>query len=191
MQISVPRPFGHWLLALSCAAAGASQAAEPAGPGIAAGPASLWSRTIDSVTDTQAWQGPGVWRVAASPYSNHWRYSEEHRHVYAIGIERQRADDWLAGASYFRNSFGQPSAYVYLGRRVNGLLGEPDFYFQWSVGMLYGYRGKYESKVPLNYNGFSPGALVGLGWQFHKNASFTVHALGDAGLMFQFAYDLR
>jgi hypothetical protein len=148
---------------------------------------STWER----VSSLEAWHGPAHWRLAVSPFSNHWRYSEEHEPVYAIGLERQYDDRWLLGGSYFSNSFGQPSAYAYLGRRSDGLFGEPSLYFQWSVGVMYGYVGKYQSKVPLNVNGFSPGALVSLGWQANRDWSFTVHALGDAGLMFQIAYDFH
>jgi hypothetical protein len=36
--------------------------------------------------------------------------------------------------------------------------------------MMYGYRGEFQNKVPLNYKGFSPGALVTLGWQFTRTA---------------------
>ena len=136
--------------------------------------------------------GEGHWRVLASPYTHHWRYSAEHTNVYALGGEWQRSDQWLGGASYFRNSFGQPSAYVYLGKRYPGLWqSQPELFLQWSAGMLYGYRGKFKTKVPLNYNGFSPGALASAGWMFDKKTTFTVHLLGDAGVMFQFSYDLR
>ena len=135
--------------------------------------------------------GPGQWRLVVSPYSHHFRYSAEHRYVWALGVERQRDDDWLAGASYFRNSFGQPSAYAYVGKRFPALWGEPRLFAQASAGMLYGYRGKYKDKVPLNYNGFSPGALVGMGWQFNKQMAVTAHLLGDAALMIQLSFDLR
>ena len=135
--------------------------------------------------------GDGYLRVAVSPFSLHFRYSAEHRYVWAAGAEWQRSDDWLAGASYFRNSFGQPSAYVYVGKRWTNLLGQPPLFAQLSGGMLYGYRGKYEDKVPLNNNGFSPGALASLGWQVNKQFAVTGHMLGDAGLMIQLSYDLR
>jgi hypothetical protein len=155
---------------------------------------------ISTPDPAQAQEGPGLiartmgqghWRLAASPFSHHFRYSEEHRRVWAVGGEWQRSDDWLAGASYFSNSFGQPSAYLYVGKRWPKLFGQEQLFAQASGGLLYGYRGKYEDKVPLNNNGFSPGALVGLGWQFTKNFSVTAHMLGDAGVMFQLAYDLR
>lgn len=143
------------------------------------------------MADSTAWGGPGYWRALVSPATQHYRYNPEHRPVWAIGVERQCADEWLAGGSYFSNSFGQPSAYLYIGQRTQGLLTQPKLFFQWSAGLLYGYRGKYENKVPLNVNGFAPGALVTLGWQFDKQTSVAVHALGDAGLMLQLAYDIR
>ncbi len=139
----------------------------------------------------EGWAGPGHWRVAASPFTQHYRYSPEHRHVWAVAVERQRQDDWLLGASRFSNSFGQPSAYFYVGRRWPALWQRPELFGQVSAGLLYGYRGKFEDKVPLNSNGFSPGALATLGWQFNRQSSAAVHLLGDAGIMFQFSWDLR
>ncbi len=135
--------------------------------------------------------GEGHWRIVGSPFSQHIRPSDEHRHVWALGFERQRSDDWLAGASYFRNSFGQPSAYLYVGKRFPALFGMEQLHGQATGGLMYGYRGKYEDKVPFNNNGFSPGATVSLGWQFNKNWALTAHALGDAAIMFQLSYDLR
>jgi hypothetical protein len=172
------------LLSLSCAVSGAlltvqpaAAADEPAGPGLTG-----WAnRTL----------GQGYWRLAASPFSAHYRYSAEHRYVWAVGTEWQRNDDWLGGASFFSNSFGQPSAYIYVGKRFPGMFGVPELFGQLSGGMLYGYVGKYKKKVPLNYNGFSPGALASMGWQFNKNSSAAVHLLGDAGFMVQLSYDLR
>jgi hypothetical protein len=171
------------ILTLACATAQA-QAAEPAGQGFIA-------RNWQAATDMNAWRGEGFWRLAAAPYAPHFRYSEEHRAVVAVAIERQRPDRWLAGLSLFRNSFGQPSAYGYVGRRHPDLFDVQPLFFQWSVGVLYGYKGKYKNKVALNVGGFAPGALVGLGWQVNRDTAATVHLLGDAAVMFQFSYDLR
>lgn len=149
--------------------------------------AELWAEA----TDPEAWRGEGHWRAAIAPAAPHFRPSAQHRRVVAVAVERQRPDDWLAGFSFFRNSFGQPSAYAYLGRRHPGLLGRDPLFFQWSAGILYGYKGEFKDKVALNVGGFAPGALVGLGWQFNRETSATVHLLGDAALMFQFSYDFR
>ena len=134
---------------------------------------------------------PGHWRLVASPYAAHFRYSPEHKNVYALGLERQLDNGYLAGAAYFRNSFGQPSAYAYIGERYVGLLGQPQLIAQWSAGVLYGYKGKYKTKVPFNHDGFAPGALISTGWQFNKDFSAEVHLLGDAGVMFEFSYTLH
>ena len=167
--------------------------AEGAGnPGIPpAEGAGLVARNWRSATDWQAWQNSGHWRWVLSPVSHHLRYSDEHRYVWAIGFERQRGDDWIAGASYFSNSFGQPSSYWYVGKRFPALFDQPQWFGQVSAGLLYGYRGKYQHKVPLNYGGLSPGALLSMGWQFTPRLAATAHMLGDAGVMFQFSYELN
>lgn len=134
---------------------------------------------------------PGHWRLVASPFTQHFRYSAEHRSVYALGLERAQPDGLLVGATYFRNSFGQHSAYAYFGQRREKVWGLAPLFLQWSAGILYGYRGKYENKVPLNVHGFAPGALFSAGWQFSQQGSAVVHLLGDAGFMLQLSYDLH
>ena len=148
-----------------------------------------WSPQAVQADDGSDLMGAGHWRALVSPFSLHFRYNPKHEYVWAVGMERQRDDQWLAGASYFSNSFGQPSAYLYVGKRHPALFGQPQLFGQWSAGMLYGYRGEFQNKVPLNFNGFSPGALVSLGWQFNLKTSATLHLLGDAGMMVQLAYD--
>ncbi|MDO8419685.1 MAG: hypothetical protein Q7S90_06585 [Rubrivivax sp.] len=183
MGCSVCRPLGAVLLAAGCGLA----SAQPVDEAPAAAPMRLGAADPAAA---ETGNGPGRWRILVSPWAPHYRYSIEHQRVWALGLERRLANDWLAGAAYFRNSFGQPSGYAYLGRRSMGLLGTESLFFQWSAGVLYGYRGEFKDKVPLNFHGFAPGALVTLGWQFGRHSSVAVHALGDAGLMFQFAYDL-
>jgi hypothetical protein len=138
-----------------------------------------------------AWREQAHWRIAVSPYTQHFRTSDEHQRVVALALERQRKDGWLTGGSHFTNSFGQPSAYLYLGRRVDLPFGPPGLFGQISGGLLYGYRGRFEDKVPFNNNGFSPGALFTLGWQIDRRNAAAVHLLGDAGLMLQLSWDWR
>lgn len=134
---------------------------------------------------------PNPWRLAVSPYTQHWRHSDEHKPVWAIGLERQDSDGSLIGGSYFSNSFGQPSAYVYYGERYTGFWGQPKLFAQWSAGVIYGYKGKYEDKLPLNHKGFAPGALLSMGWNFDRSTSVAAHLLGDAGVMLQMSYQFR
>lgn len=140
---------------------------------------------------TDATDEPNHWRMAFSPYTHHWRYSAEHRPVWAIGIERARPDGWLLGASFFKNSFGQPSSYVYVGRKYEGLLGVAPLFAEWTGGLMYGYKGKYQTKVPLNVGGYSPGFLLSAGWQFDRRMSTQFNLLGDAAVMWQFNYAWR
>jgi hypothetical protein len=134
---------------------------------------------------------PAHWRLVASPYTRHFRPSPEHHPVHVLGLERQLDRRMLLGAAYFRNSFAQPSAYVYVGQRLEGGLGLPQLYLQWSAGVLYGYKGAYKNKVPLNVDGFAPGAVLSVGWQLTPDYSVALHALGDAGVMLQFALELH
>jgi hypothetical protein len=158
----------------------------------------LWAAAVAASAPSSAtaedfttWGDPGHWRVVASPYTQHWRYSDEHKPVYALGAERQRDDRWLGGAAYFSNSFGQPSAYVYLGKRFEGLWNTPQLFAQVTGGIIYGYVGKYKKKLPLNVGGFAPAVVPSVGWQFNKEAALSVHFLGDAGAMFQFSWDFH
>lgn len=161
----------------------------------AADAATAWPRTqalIEAATNGHAWREQAHWRLAAAPMAHHFRYDEEHRRVWAVALERQRYDGWLLGGSRFSNSFGQPSAYLYLGHRFDSPFGlPPGFFGQVSAGLMYGYRGRFADKVPLNVNGFSPGALVSMGWQFERRASAMLHMLGDAGVMLQLSWDIR
>lgn len=163
----------------------------PAG-GLVGGPVINTASSAESGADTAVEDDePNHWRIALSPYTRHWRYSAEHRHVWAIAIERVRSDGWLAGASFFRNSFGQPSNYVYVGRKHEGMLGVAPLFVAWSGGLMYGYTGKYQSKVPLNFGGYSPGFLLSAGWQFDRRLSTQINLLGDAAVMWQLNYAWR
>ena len=133
---------------------------------------------------------PPHWRLAVSPITHHFRFSAEHKPVWALGAERQSFDNYLFGATYFSNSFGQPSAYLYGGRRFEHVLGGDRFFTQISAGLLYGYKGKYQTKVPLNVNGYSPGLLFTAGWRFDERRSVALHLLGDAALMLQLSYEV-
>jgi hypothetical protein len=127
----------------------------------------------------------GDWQISVSPYTEHFRHSNEHKPVWAVGLERGFADQSLYGLMGFSNSFGQPSAYVYYGWAFPGVLqAAPALYLKVTVGLLYGYVSPHNDKVPLNYNGLSPAIVPALGWQFDKNWSAQVNLLGTAAVMF-------
>jgi hypothetical protein len=178
---------GHVAIARARRVAGAVVVAAAA----LAAPAPVWA-------NPSLWSGWGEslaradqWRWVLSPVTQHWRPSDEHRHVWAVGVERAGNDGRFWGVSYFTNSFGQPSAYAFIGQRYQGVLGQPSMYLQWSGGILYGYTGKYQTKVPLNYGGFSPGFVPSLGFKVTPRTSLQYNLLGDAGVMFQITHDWR
>jgi hypothetical protein len=166
------RPFGAVLLWALMGTSGLAAAAAVDGP-------------------KDAPENDAYWRLTFSPLAVHYHYEPTHRYVWGVGVERQRADDWLAGLAYFRNSFGQPSGFAYVGKRYPGLFGNEQVFGQLSGGILYGYRGEYKNEVPYNHHGFSPGAMASLGWQFDRNRAVTVHFLGTAAFMVQLSYDLH
>jgi hypothetical protein len=132
----------------------------------------------------------GKWRVLVAPYTLHFSYDDAHKPVLLLGLEHERADGIVWGGAVFDNSFGQPSAYVFGGQRLYNWSRFPLLYAEWSAGLLYGYTGQYQHKVPLNYKGFAPGIVVGLGWQFTPVLAGQLNLLGNSGLMLHFSVDL-
>ena len=130
--------------------------------------------------------------LIASPYTAHFHPSDEHEYVWLVGVERERANGSLAGAAYFSNSFGQESAYIFpWGEIYRNVFDQPQMYVKWTAGLLYGYRGRYEDKVPLNHGGFSPAIVPALGWEFSSKQQVQLNLLGFNGLMLQFTQPLK
>ena len=126
-----------------------------------------------------------IWRFSVSPFTEHSRHSPDHKAVWALGLEREFANQAIIGLMGFSNSFGQPSAYAYYGWNFPGPFQDvPALYLKVTVGLLYGYVSPYSDKVPLNYNGFSPAIIPAIGWQFDKNWSAQLNLLGTAAVMF-------
>lgn len=119
-----------------------------------------------------------------SPYTHHWSPDEEHEQVYAVSLSRLLPNDRYCGFSLFRNSFGQPSAYAFVGKTWPGILANhPKVYASVSAGIIYGYVGKYKNKVPLNVAGFSPVIIPAVGYRFTPRAAFEIQLLGTAAFM--------
>ena len=121
-----------------------------------------------------------------SPYTHHWKHSTEHKQVVLVAIDEQLPGDRLCGVSFFSNSFGQPSVYVYVGLQYNNLMGMPDLFAKVTGGLMYGYVAPYEGKVPLNYKGFNPAIIPSLGYKLTQHDSVQIKFLGSAGLMFSY-----
>ena len=130
------------------------------------------------------------WRLLFSPYTWHFSYDATHKPVVMLGLERERPDGIVWGGTVFDNSYGQPSTYAFGGQRLYGRSRWKPHFAEWTAGLLYGYTGEYQHKVPLNYKGFSPGIVAGLGWQFSPAIAGQLNVLGTSGLMFQFSIDV-
>ncbi len=173
------------LCALMLVAAAAQVPAQTPPPDDTAKTSTAKTTTDDAPASEPRNTDGDFWRLVGSPYTYHFSNDPDHEAVYAIGLERQRSDKWFWGGTYFSNSFGQPSVYLYFGQRYGKLFDVDQLFAQWSAGLLYGYKEPYEDKVPFNYNGFSPGAVFSLGWQFTREFSMQANLLGTAALMIQ------
>ena len=121
-----------------------------------------------------------------SPYTYHFSNNPEHKHVVLVAVEEQLPGDRLCGVSFFSNSFGQPSVYVYAGQQYNNLLGVPQLFAKVTAGLMYGYVAPYENKVPLNYKGFNPAIIPAVGYKLSPHDSVQLKILGNAALMFSY-----
>jgi len=127
--------------------------------------------------------------VQVGPYVYHRVHDAEHNNVpWLIGAEWESESRWEFGASFFRNSFYQPSTYIYGGKRWFLRSRDDGFYFKLTAGPLYGYKDPYEDKIPLNYRGVGLAIIPGIGYQ-HERASVQLVILGTAGVMLTFGYD--
>jgi hypothetical protein len=124
--------------------------------------------------------------ITFSPFTHHWKPSPEHKPVVLLAFDEQLPGERFCGVSLFSNSFGQPSIYMYAGQRFDRLLGVPRLFVKITAGVLYGYVGAYENKVPLNHNGFSPAIIPSVGYQITPKDSVQAQILGSAGLMLSY-----
>lgn len=185
-------PFAHADQAPATADATAAQPAAVTAPAPAPAPAT----TTATPTATKPSAGEiaedeqkkdGVWELVISPGAYHFSNEDAHTHVYLVGIEREQPDNFLWGFSAFQNSFGQASAYAYYGYTWNEFWpGHPNWYIKLTGGIIYGYTGKYEDKVPFNHNGFGLGIIPGLGYRFTPKDAAQINLLGSAGLIFTY-----
>ena len=129
------------------------------------------------------------WELTLSPYAYHWNDNPEHRPVFLGALDRTVAGNRFCGLALFRNSFGQPSAYAYVGQRWDSIAGHDKLFTKVSVGFIYGYKGKYQDKIPLNGYGIAPAIVPSIGYDFAKNASVQAMLLGTAGILFAYGHN--
>lgn len=98
---------------------------------------------------------------------------------------------WLAGGATFKNSFDQQSFYLYGGGRYDYALGEnTDAYFKLTAGLLHGYRGEYQDKIPFNGLGVAPVILPAVGVAYRR-MNVEIVPFAAAGVMINIGVYLR
>lgn len=134
--------------------------------------------------DAQSGWESGEWRVRTSLYTRHYHPKPEHNnHQKLLGIEYRRDDAWLVGSAYFRNSFHQPTLYLYAGKEWL-LWQHEDWRLRGSItgGLIYGYRGEYRDKIPFNRYGVAPAVLPGIALDY-RFFFMELQFLAASGLM--------
>jgi hypothetical protein len=131
---------------------------------------------------------PHTWDLTLSPYTYHWHYSAEHKNVFLGAMDRYVGGNRFCGLALFSNSFGQASAYAYVGQRWDNLGGDPKLFAKVSAGLIWGYRGEYKDKIPFNNLGIAPAIIPSLGYAFNRQDSAQVVLLGNAGLLFAYGH---
>jgi hypothetical protein len=148
------------------------------------------------MSDTQskevsAWDAPEPWRtdrfyLETSLYTRHFNYDAAHDdHQNLILGEWNITNEWLVGASFFHNSFGQETQYVYGGYRFRPFDTLQPLYFKVSAGLVHGYTGEYQSKIPFNNAGIAPVIVPSVGYCISRYCSEVV-VFGAAGAMLTF-----
>lgn len=142
----------------------------------------------DSIASKDAQPSKNTWDLTLSPYTHHWSYSAEHKNVFLGALDRYVDGKRFCGLALFSNSFGQPSAYGYVGQRWDGILGNPKLFTKVTAGFIYGYHGEYKDKIPFNKYGIAPAIIPSVGYAFTPQDSAQVILLGTAGLMFAYGH---
>lgn len=97
--------------------------------------------------------------------THHRPHPDHNNRPRLVGLEVRGADDWLAGAATFVNSYRQRAGYAFLGRRFEHPEGP---YAKVTGGLLVGYRGEYKDRVPLNRFGAAPVVIPSVGVQVRR-----------------------
>lgn len=137
----------------------------------------LWvalASTVVQATDTR-------WLLQTSVFTTHYNPKPEHNnHQRLIGLEYTQSNDWILGGASFDNSFNQRSTYLYTGRQFD--LGRGPLFAKVTGGVMHGYRGEYDDKIPLNRFGVAPAIIPSLGIEGQVLSSELVF-LGAAAAM--------
>tara|TARA_R110002049_G_scaffold92191_1_gene228917 strand:+ start:293 stop:742 length:450 start_codon:yes stop_codon:yes gene_type:complete len=106
-----------------------------------------------------------------------------------LRLEAIKDNDWSYGLALFDNSFGQFSQYLYVGKTWNYHGSFEGFHTKLTAGLIHGYRGEYQDKIPLNRFGIAPAIIPSVGYKIGRYGA-DVSMLGFAGLLITVGIDL-
>lgn len=128
------------------------------------------------------------WYVQTSLYTKHFKEDSDHNNNQdLIGLERHTENSYLFGGATFRHSFGERSYYGYTGKRFD--FANTPFYGKVTAGLLYGYKGEYRDKIPLNRFEIAPAIIPSLGVKYRRLGAEIV-LLGTAATMLNIGLEL-
>lgn len=164
--------------------------------GMAAGPAAAQSgsptpESSVSVAIPSAWSALEPWRtdrffLETSVYTIHFNSDPAHDNSQRLILgEWNITEQWLVGASFFDNSFGQRSEYIYGGFRFRPFDSLQQLYFKITAGLVHGYDGQYQDKIPFNNYGIAPAIVPSVGYCINRYCSELV-IFGTAGALLTF-----
>jgi hypothetical protein len=131
------------------------------------------------------------WVFQTSVYTRHFSYDPRHNdHQALMDLEYWREDNWLAGASWFRNSFKQPTQYLYVGKLWRPFDTQPQVYVKLTGGVIHGYKDEFRDKIPFNKSGYAPGIIPSIGYSGRRFTGEFV-LFGTSGVMFTFGVFLN
>jgi len=123
------------------------------------------------------------WLFQTSAYTRHYHFDPRHNnHQHLLNLERWSAAGNGLGIAFFDNSFGQPSQYVYGGKLWRPVDSAPLLHLKLTAGLISGYKGEYQDKIPYNRNGIAPAVVPSVGISGRRFATEVV-LLWNAGAM--------
>ena len=136
--------------------------------------------TAGETEESSGWKISG-WGIQTSLYTKHWDPEPDHTdHQKLIGPELYFENNYLVGLAIFRNSFDQPSQFLYIGKAWR-LFRSEYFYFKLVGGLLHGYKEPYEDKIPFNGLGVAPAILPSFGFRY-KHLMLEAQIAGTAAI---------
>jgi hypothetical protein len=192
--VGLIRAFGAALAAL--VVAGGTHAQPQPSPAPAADtPAVSGAQPAEATLVKSPWDAPEPWRtdrfyLETSLYTVHFNGDSDHDNSQQLILfEWNITEQWLVGAAVFDNSYGQSSQYVYGGYRFRPFEKAQELYFKISAGIVHGYKGEYQNKIPFNGSGFAPVIVPSVGYCINRFCSELV-IFGTAGALLTFGVTL-